>query len=150
MYICNIIYKIGTGGISQGCGNIKGCQFYHAARCRGCSARATRGFASSLHDIIIHWHFQALEQCEEVGDVLAGDTESDVLEKELEALLLSSAESSLQAPGDTEDSHLADQLSQLQLISPPATDPAGSSGAQLQRKTAASTLPMSHSKQKLM
>ena len=58
-----------------------------------------------------------VQESEEVGEVLGGSEESEELEKELEALLCESAE------GSTRPDELAEQLSKLELLSPPTTHP---------------------------
>jgi hypothetical protein len=57
-----------------------------------------------------------IQESEEVGAILGGSVENEELEKELEALL-SGPDSSTQADD------LAEQLSKLELVSPPDADP---------------------------
>ena len=60
-----------------------------------------------------------MQESEEIGAVLGGTVENEELERELEALL-SGADSGTEA---NEDHMLAEQLSKLELISPPDKHP---------------------------
>ena len=73
---------------------------------------------------------QVMQAGEEVGAVLAQSVESEELERELQALLSSAAD---------EEHVLADQLSQLKLLSPPDTDPMEALGNMTDKKRPAAT-----------
>jgi hypothetical protein len=86
---------------------------------------------TAAEEVVDELH-EVIQESEEVGAILGGSVENEELEKELEALL-SGPDSSTQADD------LAEQLSKLELVSPPDADPVKTTHIMAQKKTPAVT-----------